>query len=197
MDQKAAYEITIAEKLEQLTVPDVVDAIWARIETQLDIDMPPDDGPTGGKSPSGGGSWRIAGVFVFVAALVATLYFTNRKPTNNNPDKVIESPATITNPGNTFDKPPPRTVTPVQQFAPATDKDVLTNSPLLVDSSIDRAPDQQSILVPDSRPDSLAVSPPLAPPVFFPTDTTGKKRRGVQGITDDDYRIVPKKKDST
>ena len=194
MDQKATYEITIAEKLEQLNVPDMVDAIWARIETQLDIDMPPDDAPAGGQSPTGGGSWRIAGIIVFVAALVATLYFTNRKPTNNNQDKNIESPATITNPGNTFDKPPPRTVTPVRQFAPATNGDALTNSPLLIDSSIDPAPDQQ---VPESRTDSLAVIPPVAPPVFVPGDTIGKKRRGVQGITDDDYRIVPKKKDST
>ncbi len=189
MDQKAAYEITITEKLEQLNVPDMVDAIWARIESQLDIDMPPDDAPAGGQSPSGGGSWRIAGMIVFVAALVATLYFTNRKPTNNNPEKVIESPATISNPDNTLDKPPPRTITPVRQFAPVTDQDALTNSPLLVDSSIDRAPDQQLIMAPDS--------PPVAPPIFFPGDTAGKKRRGVQGITDDDYRIVPKKKDST
>jgi hypothetical protein len=40
-------------------------------------------------------------------------------------------------------------------------------------------------------PDTVAQQPPLItqPPII--KDTVTKKSRGVQGITDDDYRIVP------
>jgi hypothetical protein len=43
-------------------------------------------------------------------------------------------------------------------------------------------------------------TPPLvvAPPAKDSVQTqTGKKKRGVSGIKDDDYRIVPTKKDSS
>ena len=50
MNERKAYEQTIKGKLEAIPLPDMEDAIWARIETQLDIDMPTDDG--GGNAPS-------------------------------------------------------------------------------------------------------------------------------------------------
>ncbi len=138
MNQKAAYEITIAEKLEQLSVPDMVDAIWARIETQLDLDMPTDDGPANppDNPPSGSGLWNRAGLVLFIAALVSILYFTNKKTntTNNDIDGSSNTNRIITTPGNTNDKPPPDKIrVPQQQSLPGQNES--RPSPLIPDSA--------------------------------------------------------------
>jgi hypothetical protein len=197
MDQKAAYEITITEKLEQLSVPDMVDAIWARIETQLDIDMPTDDGPANppGSSPSGSGLWNIAGLALFIAALVAVIYFTNKKPNNTIDDAGSSNTGTIISaPGNTNDKPPPSPTLSPQQQQTLPDQNLFRPSPLVADS----AADQQT--APADRPvinniiDSAAI---IAPPVVNKPDSTQKKGRGVKGISDNDYRVTPAGKDSS
>jgi hypothetical protein len=197
MDQKAAYEMTITEKLELLTVPDMVDAIWTRIETQLDIDMPPDEGPANPPSapPAGAGSWTRVVITIFVAALVATIYFPNRKTNTNNKNQSISPDSTtiITSPDNTNDKPPPaRAILPsLQQIQPK------KNTPLPLppnQDSFNTVGDGAGIPIPDSVV-SHPVSAP-APPVMSPADTSKKKGRGVQGIKDADYRITPVKKDS-
>src|SRR5688572_17584023 len=115
MNQKAAYEMTITEKLEQLTVPDKVDAIWARIETQLDIDMPTDEGASDPSlnPSSGNGLWNLA-IIVFIAALIAIIYFTNKKTNTNNNTYSPDTKTIITSPGHTNDKPPPE-----RNFVPA------------------------------------------------------------------------------
>ncbi|MGF2414323.1 MAG: hypothetical protein ACQUYJ_18460, partial [Ferruginibacter sp.] len=43
MHTPTPYEVTIAAKLEQLPVPDMMDSIWASIEMELDADLPSDD----------------------------------------------------------------------------------------------------------------------------------------------------------
>lgn len=194
MDQKAVYEITIAEKLEQLSVPDVADAIWARIETQLDIDMPTDDGPSGGNSPAGGGFWNMAGIILFIAALIATIYFTNKKNPANNTDNTIDnSPAILTNPGTRIDKPPPLPVAAPRQSSNTAGQNTVPPPQVAADSANNAIDNQAIIPTVDSRIDSVANTAPL---VISTTDTTDKKRRGVKGITDNDYRIVPERKDS-
>ena len=64
--------LTITEKQELLTVPDIVDAIWARIESQVDIDMPADYGALNPSPnpPAGTGSWNGVIMTIFIAALV-------------------------------------------------------------------------------------------------------------------------------
>jgi hypothetical protein len=196
MDQKAAYEKTITEKLELLSVPDMVDAIWARIETQLDIDMPPDEGPVNPPAtpPGRSGPWNGIVITFFIAALVATIYFTNRNPIRNNNNEAI-SPANttiITSPENINDKPPPsRTIilssppTPPAKNAPL---------PLLPDKdSLSSVDDGAGASIPDSVINNAVVTPV---PVFPPADSSKKNGRGVRGIKDADYRITPVKKDS-
>jgi hypothetical protein len=197
MDQKAAYEMTIAEKLELLTVPDMVDAIWARIETQLDIDMPPDEGPADPPStpPAGAGSWTRVVITIFAAALVTTIYFTNRKTNSNNDQAIAPDNTTtiITSPGNTNDKPPPaRAILPLQQQIQPDGNAPLSLPPN--QDSFSTVGDGAGIPVPDS----VVTHPVLAPalPVILPADTSKKKGRGVRGIKDGDYRITPVKKDS-
>ena len=94
MNQKKAYEQTIAVKLEAIPLPDMADAIWARIENQLDIDMPTDDG--GGNStpdaPSGFGWIGGSVLFVFAVALVSFFIINN----NNKNKQTISRLQTAT-----------------------------------------------------------------------------------------------------
>ena len=55
MRNKETYELTITSKLEALPLPNLEDAIWSRIEAQLDIDLPTDDGDGGNSGKGGGG----------------------------------------------------------------------------------------------------------------------------------------------
>ena len=44
MRKKETYEVTLTSKLEALPLPNLEHMIWSRIEAELDIDMPTDDG---------------------------------------------------------------------------------------------------------------------------------------------------------
>ena len=203
MNQKAIYEITIAKKLEQLSVPDVVDAIWAKIETQLDIDLPTDDGPSNPPSnpTAGGGTWIVPGIFLAVTALVATFFFNNKK--NNIPaiqpgsenSPAIVSP--VDNENNSLNELPFDNGKSGQK----TDNGSTTAEPFPF------FPDSLSLTdhgsVPNLFPDSLNlnkgtdIKPVVIAPQIVISDTAKKKKRGVQGINDGDYKITPVKKDST
>lgn len=196
MDQKAIYEITVTEKLEQLTVPDMSDAIWARIETQLDIDMPTDDGPFDPPTkPSWGGGFGLS--VIFIAALISIIYFVNVKPNANKNDSTVspETPTIFSAPGNEKDKPPPSSNT------------IIPSSPIIrQNDSVNLPPDNAVLTVIDSAvgtgqtiTDSVKGAPGvLTPTIVNPTavDTKAKKNRGVKGIQDADYRVVPVKKDT-
>lgn len=203
MNQKLKYEMTIAEKLEQLTVPDMVDAIWSRIEAQLDIDLPTDEGPSAPPSnpPAGGGSWIRPAFIIAITAFIVTLFFTYKKMpgTGSQPSGIEQSP-TIVEPvdNNTGNLPPPSggNILPGQtqargntsQGTPVQDSQAGTVTggiPALTSDSMNNRAG------PGNNP---VISPPL---VIDRPDTSKKKSRGVKGITDDDYRVVPSKKDST
>lgn len=200
MNQKAQYEITIAEKLEHLTVPDMVDAIWSRIETQLDIDLPTDDGPSEPPSnpPAGGGSWVSPALFIAFTVFITTLYFTNRKKPDIVPAQpgIENSPALITpsgsNPVNPSG-PPGNDVTP-RRNQPGS----VTPGMPFFDSLANLAGGLQ-VPVTDSNLNKGGIIQPtsIAPLVINPPDSSKKKPRGVKGITDDDYRVVPASKDSS
>jgi hypothetical protein len=200
MNQRAQQEILIAEKLEQLSIPDMVDAIWSRIEVQLDIDLPTDDGPAGPDvpAPSDKGTWIKPGIFLVVTAFfLATYFIINKKNTSNNPIPVkTENPGSIS-PDQQDTGPPgnqgirnqqPRQTPSNGQLIPFTDSQAI-DSPEPIDN-----------LQTDSNPlpvndDSRVIS--LPPVDVIKPDTTGKKKsRGVKGINPGDYKVVPSKKDS-
>lgn len=196
MDQKAVYEITVTEKLEQLTVPDLADTIWARIETQLDIDMPTDDGPSEPPTkPSWGNGFGLG--LVFIAALISIIYFVNVKPNAAKNDSTVspETPTIISAPANENDKRPP------------SPNIIIPSSPIIrQNDSVNLPPDNAVTTVIDSAvgtgqtiTDSVKGEPVvLTPTIVNPTavDTKAKKNRGVKGIQDADYRVVPAKKDT-
>jgi hypothetical protein len=202
MNQKATYELTITEKLEQLTAPDMVDAIWARIEAQLDIDLPTDDGsnnpppaPTSGPT-----KWINRGFIIAAVAIVLIYFFNNRKQTIPSVDQpTINAPLTTPNNNdNPVRNNSPGTTTTI---APANNTTVPANSStgLPVDSN-SIAPVTLPVQQPDSNKVITNAAPVFTPPVVTPPknnapDST-KKGRGVKGITYADYKIVPKKDSS-
>ena len=202
MNQKATYELTITEKLEQLTAPDMVDAIWARIEAQLDIDLPTDDGPTNPPAApkSGPTKWINRGFIIAAVAIVLIYFFNNRKqviPSNDQP--------TITAPVTT----PNNNASPVRNNSPGTNNantpqnnssaPTTSSTGLPVDSNATIPVTVPLQLAPDSntvQTNAPVVNLPLVTPQKnTPPDST-KKGRGVKGITDSDYKIVPKKDSS-
>lgn len=185
MNQKKAYEQTIAVKLEAIPLPDMADAIWARIENQLDIDMPTDEG--GGNStpdaPSGFGWIGGSALFVFTVALVSFFIFNNNK----------QSISPVTNSNSTqndsaFNKPSVPDPVTVQTPAAATSIHKTVNNPAL--SGADSLYQQQVVQPTADSMQQLSKTPALNLPS---QDTTPPKKRtrGVSGITDQDYRIEP------
>jgi hypothetical protein len=203
MNQKATYELTITEKLEQLTAPDMVDAIWARIETQLDIDLPTDDGSTNPPAAptSGPRKWLNRGFIIAAVAVVLIYFFNNRKQTiTSNDQPTINAP--VTTPNNNDN--------PVRNNSPGTNNaQTPTNNTSAPTTSSNGLPVDSNAIAPVTgpvllQPDSTTVQtnapPVITPPLVSPQknalpDST-KKGRGVKGITDSDYKIVPKKDSS-
>ncbi|RXK86895.1 hypothetical protein [Filimonas effusa] len=195
MNEQPLYERQIASKLEQLPVPDMADAIWLRIKDQLDADMPSDGSaqtpplppPTRPRNTKGG----KLGLLGFIVATIVLIYFI--KPQKQ--DKVLPSTPVQTQTDSTpltpvqpVDPPgQPRRSNPVASPLVMPKRPVDTTSPVL---------QQQS-----TQPDTTAPTPPLPQPtqllppvnpVRKDTVPAKKKPRGVQGINDSDYKIVPK-----
>ncbi len=194
MIKKQTYEVTITSKLEALPIPDMADAIWTRIEAQLDIDLPTNDG--GGNNPPSGptgfGWYGGAGLIVIAAAIITFLSVKkDDQKTETTVDKVNPSKVDSTE---------------TRALAPAKNPDSKSTATAPFDIGIV----DSSVVVPTDS--AIFVHEPALPPIkdsvilgndqpknyFLSKDSTPpKKLRGVRGITDSDYRIVPKQKDST
>lgn len=197
MDERLRYEQLIGGKLQSLPVPDMQDAIWARIKTQLDLDMPTDDGD-GGSSPQSPSGPKIIGwsLSVVIIALVTTFFLTKNKPSTK---KNSEEPATIeqTVSPNTQNNSPPlqqgdpvnKASAPVVTGANNSFSDIGSDSVALNNPLTDVPLTDDSVRTNFPSP-SVTLSPPQS------TDTSSlvkKKGRGVTGLSDSSYRIVPKK----
>jgi hypothetical protein len=200
MDQRLPYEQLIGAKLQGLTIPDMEDMIWARIKAQLDIDMPSDDpDDTGGdddpSSPLTRGPLRW-GLSVTLVALIAAFLIFNKKPTTpgNNPAlPVLTQPAN--QPSNQPTGPPPGndiTTTPqlIPQVAPTPVGKPVDTTSLDVNVPVTTAIDSAN----RNKPDSIfTLAEP--PPVKIDSSPPQKKGKGVRGLKEDDYRIVPKEQE--
>lgn len=190
MDQRPLYEQLIAGKLEALPVPDMADAIWARIKGQLDIDLPTDDGGgNGGNNPSGPGiiGW---GLSVVLVALLTVFYFTQNKPKTESIQNTPAPQQQITLPIEQAKGPPGSTNSPPRE---APSPGIL--QPGLPVLSADSIQPEFATSLPAIKPDSQAVVPPSTTVALTKaTDTLPptKKKKGVTGITDNDYRVIPK-----
>lgn len=189
MNNQMTYEITIKKKLENIPVPDLSEMIWARIENELDAD--PGDGtdnnPPSPSSPAGG--IMLGGTaLLFIIALI--IYFLN-KP-NNTPqiDKVQTTIPVQNNHPNLHDAnvnvQPTITSTNKKQENIAGTQEPL-KIPVTSQSIINDSMPMPDVVRGNEIPLTLPKSMDTIPP---------KKTRGVSGITNDDYKIVPKKDSS-
>jgi cytoskeletal protein RodZ len=192
MDQRLSYEQLIAGKLQSIPVPDMSDAIWARVEAQLDIDMPTDDGGSAPQSPPSGPGIIGWGLSVFVVVLIS-LFLLYKNNSKNSP---IQTPSTTNQPIST---PVENSAGPPEQDA----KDIRRSITADPQTPVDNATVKQDSIAPDPivvntplRVDSISreiTQPPVASSLPRDTTATGKKKKGVSGISEADYRIVPKK----
>ncbi|RPD43875.1 hypothetical protein [Paracnuella aquatica] len=204
MHPKERYEEIITGKLTALPLPDMADAIWLRIERQLDIDLPSDEGGNMPEPPSpwsGGGLAVGAGLLAVVGALIAFLYLqpvsnkiTNNTPANTPANIQVATP-TINNdiPSNQsalmkpVNGPPAANTGKPQTAAPET---------AIADVTIAPTPNGDSSFTPAENLTAQATTNVPAALPEVKQDTVPKKRRGLQNISDKDYRIVPKNGDA-
>lgn len=191
MNTTTPYEKLIAEKLDQVTVPDMADSVWASIGMQLDAgDMPDqgDNGPDRGSAP-GQGSAPGMGWYGFfgVVMVAATLWWYY----NHKVAPVVKMPVPVAAPA------------PVVVPGPVADSSTFVNSikrrNILPAPAGIRKDTVQLDNVPENiiRPDSVLQLPQDWIPVpFFDSLSVkprGRKPRGVKGITSDDYKISTEK----
>lgn len=206
MNHLTTYEQLVADKLQQLPVPDMADAIWVRIEQQLDVEMPVDKSgdPSNGNSSLPG--FRFPGniiLYVFLAALISVVFYLNRpgqyketlvQPTSNTisvPASEGDLPQKLSQPGkqaetNYTDKADLLVEIKEEKAATETEPSVITN----------RTRDTKDFesFKKDEPPTMLEMVQKKAGPLV--QDSVPKKTRGVKGITPNDYRIAPVRKDS-
>lgn len=205
MNQPTTYEQLIAVKLQELSAPAKIDAIWARIEQQLDVEMPTDEsGPTDTGASSNPGFFFPGSKFLYVfLAAVAGVYFLTRPYTIQNeaaeindqqPYEIIDSVNAVSNPIKKSDS----EIIFTDKADMSVADEAIPNDSTSVDIS---EPISNQIII--KEPESI-IQPPVSnlvneikkSPILIIPDTTVKKGRGVKGINLSDYKIAPVKKDN-
>lgn len=190
MSQPSTYEQLIAQKLQELEVPDQANSIWATIEQHLNIEMPV-NGPGSGGGSTNPGWWLGGGGGGLLTIFVATVtYIIISKQKLERDRNLNDAPASIQ-----YKQP----AKPNQDTA----KNTIPLREALKDKPAAKSDEQvQEAVAPTS--DSVNVAPVpndvvTAPvqPIQKDTVPTTKKPRGVRGLSDADYRIVPDKADSS
>ena len=207
MNNLTTYEQLIADKLQQLPVPDMADAIWARIEQRLNVEMPLEDGGnnTGSSSLPG---FQFPGkgiVFLFLAALVSVLFYLNRPVKQVQNNNIPSNTNTISIPVQNLYKPleeKPSVQPAESMYTDKADLPIQYSKGDSFDTQIPASSTEpisiinETVTLPKSAP-VITIGQSIIPKNLSPVQDSGtKKGRGVKGIGTDDYRIVPVKKDS-
>ena len=194
MNEYTQYELIMAEKLQTLPVPDLADAIWVRIEWQLDIDMPATGDGDDLPAPPAGSGW-MGGVILSVVAGAFVLAFLWMKKEDS---KAVPQPLPV--PAGQEEMLP--VLQPADPAKRATEKNAVFRPPGIREVSPPDSgvflgqPDDEQVALPVNRqPGPGTVVSDMVPPQAIQDTvlTRPKPRRGVTGINRDDYRIVPKK----
>jgi hypothetical protein len=121
MNQLPTYEQTIAQKREEIEIPDMADAIWGRVEAALDVEMPVNDTPFF-KQPA---VWIIgAGILAIIIALFI-LSKNNTTPAQQNlPQRTEPAIQPDTTTTRHFKPPDPPTPAPKKNTKPVNEKRV-------------------------------------------------------------------------
>lgn len=206
MNVKTPYEIIIATKLEQeLPVPDMSDAIWARIEMQLpDVPSAEADAPAGPDMIAGAAiTGKSLAIVIGCVVSLLVLFFVLKNKIKN--EKKLRTPASTELPNKVTEIPPPTAIVPAKINAAGTttlkkintkEENLLPPAEALIlrkDSATmrppampERDPYSTIITLPNkrNRPDSLMDAPVL------------KRPRGIPLSNNDSYKITNQRSDS-
>lgn len=190
MSQPLTYEQLIAQKLQELEVPDQANSIWATIEHHLNIEMPV-QGPGSGGGSGNSGWWFGSGGGSLLTLFVATVtYIIVSKQKLERDRHLNDAPATIQ-----YKQPKAKPDT-AKRAVPL--GEILKSKPEV--SQAEEKPEEMTAPTADSISAAPVPKDVVEAPVqSLPKDTVpaAKKPRGVRGLSDADYRIVPDRKDST
>ncbi|HEY1010562.1 MAG TPA: hypothetical protein VGE58_10645 [Daejeonella sp.] len=184
MSQPTTYEQLIAQKLQELAVPDQADAIWATIEHQLNIEMPNNSSGSGGLNNS---NWWIGGGLLTLFIAIIIYIFISKQNPEREKDLEHEPPVIRhEQPLKNKETTPDHTTPPIK---------VNASKPVVVSEKItseirepEQLPAHETL---KNEPVQKVTEEPLALPRPADTVITRKKPRGVKGISDADYRLVP------
>ncbi|HET9056706.1 MAG TPA: hypothetical protein VFN30_07655 [Chitinophagaceae bacterium] len=202
MNNFLPYEEQIAQKLAQMPLPDMRDVIWARIETMLDAgrevndteNNPEQNTSKAIKKDLSSQSWKLSTVkAIIIIAVIITIVIIKRqrsskplpKPASSETHTPVKNEKNISD--TAFNN---HTVKPVRIILYPNAEDKKKKN----DTATTTVISQDSASVP------VVIDSPVLKPVSIPViqkDTVRKKQRGVQGISDSDYRFKTEKKDST
>lgn len=205
MNQPTTYEQLIAAKLQELSAPAKIDEIWARIEQQLDVEMPTDEsGPTDTGASSHPGFFFPGSKFLYVfLAAVAGIYFLTRPYTIQNeaseinpqqPFEIMDSATGLKDPVKNKDSEVIFTDKAdmfVNDQAVSNDSTTSSIAEPVPNEVVNKEPEP---VIPSTVATTVNETKKL--PTTIVTDTTVKKGRGVKGINLSDYKIAPVKKDN-
>lgn len=215
MNDRLPYESLIAAKLEQLPpLPAMADAIWSRISDDLDRELPNDGGMDGNSGPANGAGslgniwWPGMGAFVLLVA--GMFYWSNKKtPVNSTltPAKPDSAESVVPQPSTSAPPAKNESVTTVPYSAGRSDSaqyESRHENALPLTAAPPSSPDSATIAQPQPQATPLMTDeskpreePPKVAVTSLPDSATGKKSKGITGLSQKDYRIVPGKKDST
>jgi len=204
MSEQLSYESIIAAKLEALQpMPAMADAVWARIQQDLDIEMPTNT-PKGSGGIPGAYLWPGIGITL---CIIAALFFWNNqytKPLNNT--NTPKDSISIQEPQTSGSSSGPRPNKSSQNLPlKVLDQNKVDSSNYTEPSSVITLPKRDSafntpatIIIEPNKNLTPGISETVIPNVKKIDSPQTKKPRGVQGINPQDYQIVPGgKKDSS
>ena len=200
MDERLKYEQLIGGKLQSLPVPDMQDAIWARIKAQLDIDLPTDDGD-GGSSPQSPSVPKVIGwgLSIVIITLITVFFLIKNKPVaKESTTNKATTTEQIVSPAQQNSGPPLPAKEVNKSLAPVITENNAPFQTLSQDSARQQFPgaDMPQISLPDIDNVQTNIAAPPSVTVNLPqrgdTASQMKKPRGMQGLTDSSYRIIPK-----
>jgi hypothetical protein len=183
VNKTTPYEDLIAAKLDQIAVPDMSDSIWANIEMQLD-EVP----DTPGKKSSGGNAGNAwYGIISLIVVVTLCWWFYNKK--KPLPQQQVIPPARVI-------IPPKDSLVIIEEIIQkrilkVVQKDTVKAMSLPEEKGNENEKEEEKIIA-----DSPAVRRPVVDTITV-VHPPVKKRKGVKGITGDDYRLSVQKGDST
>lgn len=180
MNLLPTYEQTIANKREEIEIPDMADAIWDRVAAGLDVEMPVNEKPFF-KQPA---VWIIgAGILAIIIALFILSKNSTIPPQKDLPQRTQPTVQPDTTTMQDFKPPDPPKPAPKKNTKPIIEKRV-----------VDTTAHRPFIIVEDST----LKKPPVIklPPAGITIPSIDKKQRPKYGVelSDSDYKFNVKPK---